>query len=51
MDASIAWMNSAETFVFMNHAHLGEKTNSAFISEGNALEFYLMGAEGNPKKL
>lgn len=51
MDASIAWMNSAETFVFLNHAHRGEKTNSAFISEGNALEFYLMGAEGNPKKL
>ena len=51
MDASIAWMNSAETFVFLNHAHGGEKTNSAFISEGNALEFYLMGAEGNPKKL
>ena len=51
MDASIAWMNSAETFVFLNHAHRGEKTNSAFISEGNALEFYLLGAEGNPKKL
>ena len=51
MDASIAWMNSAETFVFLNHAHRGEKTNSAFISEGNALEFYLMGSEGNPKKL
>jgi len=51
MDASIAWMNSAETFVFLNHAHRGDKTNSAFISEGNALEFYLMGAEGNPKKL
>ena len=51
MDASIAWMNSAETFVFLNHAHRGDKTNSAFISEGNALEFYLLGAEGNPKKL
>jgi len=50
-DASIAWMNSAETFVFLNHAHRGHKTNSAFISEGNALEFYLMGAEGNPKHL
>ena len=51
MDAGIAWMNSAETFVFLNHAHHGEKTNNAFISEGNALEFYLLGAEGNPKKL
>ena len=51
MDASIAWMNSAETFLFMNHAHLGDKTNNAFISEGNALEFYLMGAEASPKKL
>ena len=50
-DASIAWMNSAETFVFLNHGHHGEKTNNAFISEGNALEFYLLGAEGNPKKL
>lgn len=50
-DASVAWMNSAETFVFLNHAHHGQKTNNAFISEGNALEFYLMGAEGNPKKL
>ena len=51
MDASIAWMNSAETFCFLNHAHYGEKTNSAFISEGNALEFYLLGAEASPKKL
>ena len=51
IDASIAWMNSAETFVFLNHAHHGHKTNSAFISEGNALEFYLLGAEANPKKL
>ena len=51
MDASIAWMNSAETFVFLNHANQGTKSNSAFISEGNALEFYLMGAEANPKKL
>ena len=50
-DASIAWMNSAETFVFLNHAHKGQKTNNAFVSEGNALEFYLLGAEGNPKKL
>ena len=51
MDASIAWMNSAETFCFLNHAHYGEKTNSAFISEGNALEFYLLGAQASPKKL
>jgi alpha-glucosidase (family GH31 glycosyl hydrolase) len=50
-DASIAWMNSSETFVFLNHAHGGNKTNNAFISEGNALEFYLLGAEGSPKKL
>ena len=23
IDTSIAWMNSAETFVFLNHAHRG----------------------------
>lgn len=51
IDASIAWMNSAETFVFLNHANQGTKTNSAFVSEGNALEFYLLGAEASPKKL
>ena len=51
VDAGIAWMNSAETFVFLNNAHLGKRTNNAFISEGNALEFYLMGAEGSPKHL
>ena len=51
MDASIAWMNSSETFMFMNPAHEGLKTNSAFISEGNALEFYLLGSQESPKKL
>ena len=50
-DSSIAWMNSAETYVFLNHANHGDKTNSAFVSEGNALEFYLLGAQGSPKKL
>ena len=50
-DASIAWMNSSETYVFLNAAHHGEKTNSAFVSEGNALEFYLLGADKSPKKL
>ena len=51
VDSSVAWMNSAETFVFINEAHMGERLNSAFISEGNALEFYLLAAEGSPKKL
>ena len=51
IDAAVAWMNSAETFVFINNAHLGKRTNNAFISEGNALEFYLMGTEGSPKHL
>ena len=51
MDASVAWMNSAETFVFVNRAHHGQKRNSAFVSEGNALEFYLLGAQASPKKL
>ena len=51
IDSSVAWMNSAETFVFINEAHMGERLNSAFISEGNALEFYLLAAEGEPKKL
>jgi alpha-glucosidase (family GH31 glycosyl hydrolase) len=51
VDAAVAWMNSAETFVFINNAHLGKRTNNAFISEGNALEFYIMGAEGSPKHL
>jgi len=44
-------MNSAETFAFINNAHLGKRTNNAFISEGNALEFYLLGAEASPKHL
>ena len=51
VDAAVAWMNSAETFVFINNAHLGKRTNNAFISEGNALEFYLLGSEGSPKHL
>ena len=51
LDAAVAWMNSAETFVFINNAHLGKRTNNAFISEGNALEFYLLGAEASPKHL
>ena len=51
IDAAVAWMNSAETFVFINNAHLGKRSNNAFISEGNALEFYLMGTEGSPKHL
>ena len=42
LDESVAWMNSAETFVFINEAHAGERLNTAFISEGNALEFYLL---------
>jgi len=51
VDSAVAWMNSAETFVFINNAHLGKRSNNAFISEGNALEFYLLGAEGSPKHL
>jgi alpha 1,3-glucosidase len=51
LDESVAWMNSAETFVFINEAHMGERLNTAFISEGNALEFYLLAAQGAPKKL
>jgi alpha 1,3-glucosidase len=30
---------------------MGERLNTAFISEGNALEFYLLAAQGAPKKL
>jgi len=51
LDESVAWMNSAETFVFINEAHAGERLNAAFISEGNALEFYLLASQGAPKKL
>ena len=50
-DASVAWMNSAETFVFINDSHHAGHLSTAFLSQGNTLEFYLLGSRESPKNL
>jgi alpha-glucosidase (family GH31 glycosyl hydrolase) len=50
-DASIAWMNSADTFVqILNAAHEGVNgTFSSFVSSGGSLEFFVWASRQSPK--
>mmetsp|Transcript_3087 Transcript_3087/g.2071 ORF Transcript_3087/g.2071 Transcript_3087/m.2071 type:complete len:105 (+) Transcript_3087:646-960(+) len=49
-DASVVWMNSADTFVDIYDARLDEidGTLATFVSEAGALEFFIMGSTVHP---
>lgn len=51
--ASVAWINSAETFVdlfkFTNSQTVGTGTHASFTSQGGALEFFTFGSAVSPK--
>jgi alpha 1,3-glucosidase len=52
-DASVAWLNSAETWVdlfpYINSQEYGTGTHASFTSQGGAMEFFVFGSTLGPK--
>jgi len=52
-DASVAWLNSADTFVDLTAARINrvKGTLATFVSEAGAIEFFTMGSSLHPQRV